>query len=215
MSEKTGKPYLTIDDHCKLFMSKRDAEAFCQNIEEVFVQGPYVNKKESIAELMLSCKQAGGMFLDMCAGKKVEELKIGSSPQKYANAPLNSAIFHLKDTKKPVYLEKMHKCNFIVPCRIENGHEIMYGAAKFGDRLYTLCFSDLDEFATWPESNSYGPLEINFYELLRAAAGREIIINITGYRYVLTKEKIERIKKAGEIANAQKAERQAQKSTNT
>lgn len=190
MSQETGKPYLTENDHCKLFMSKLPAEIYCRDREGLFIEGPNFL---SANELMFSCKQAGALYVDICTEKKTEEKKIGHNPKKYFNRKLNAALFHLKDTKKSVYLKKMASCMFIVPCLIENGREIMYGAAKIGDDIYSLAFSDLDEYNSWVDAETYMPLELSFPELMRASAGREIILNISGYRYVLTRKKIEKI----------------------
>lgn len=195
MSQKTGKPYLTDDDHCKMFVSQIAAERFCMDKEGLFVEGPNFTSNEDI---MFSCKQAGALYLDICTDKKTDEKKIGYNPKKYFNRDLNAAIFHLKDTKRSVYLKQMGDCMFIIPCLVEKGHEIIYGAAQIGDTLYTLAFSDLDEYNAWREADNYRPLELSFTELIRASAGREIIINISGYRYVLTRQKIDKVLQAKE-----------------
>lgn len=191
VSEKTGRYKLTDNNHISVFFTEEEAEKHISNMKDARKEGPRMTDFETISRIG---KQAGADVVDIYAsGIKTEE-PIPEFKKERLNPKLNRALAHLKESGKKQYLMELLDCVYYVPCRIESQLDIMYGVAKAQDILYALAFSDLDEFWNWSGGMAWDPLEVTFHELLRVASRREIIINVTGNRYVLTKKKMEKMR---------------------
>ena len=191
MSEKTGRYMLTDNDHASVFFMREAADKYAAGRKYARVEGPKHMDYPTICEIS---RQAGACKIDLYdgAGKKAEE-DIPVIKKKKLNPKLNGAIAHLKETGKKEYLYRLLECRFIVPCRIKEGTEIIYAMGKIRDDIYALAFTDLDEFWIWGGEMDWSPLEVTYAGLLRVANRREIILNITGNRYILTKDKLTKL----------------------
>ena len=214
VSEKTGRYKLTEDDHVSIFFSEDEAEKYASEHENVRKEGPRSTDFETICRIG---RQAGAEKVDIYAsGVKTEE-SIPEMKKEHLNPKLNRALAHLKETGKKRYLLQLLDCVFYVPCRIDDQKDIMYGVAKTADTTYALAFTDLDEFWNWSGGMTWDPLEVTYHELLRVANRREIVLNVSGNRYVLTSTKLEKIREyerqkiEAEKAEAEKAEAEKEK----
>ncbi|RHS83902.1 SseB family protein [Clostridium sp. AM42-36] len=190
-SQKTGKPYVDADKTVHIFLSAADAEHFKKMLPEtITIDGP---KFVDGAVFSASCYQAGAEKLSVNNGASIETEQLNPPKTRYYNKDTNYALGALKETKKSKFLYMLKTGKFIVPCRIENGTEIYYGAAKTRDCSYSLAFTDLDEFHMWEPSSDFIPLEVKYHELKRIAAKRDVLVNVSGNRYTITQAFFDKI----------------------
>ncbi len=191
VSEKTGRYMLTEKDHTSIFLGREAAEKFAAGRKYARVEGP---KRIDFLTLCEISRQAGAERIDLYNQGTKKEEDIPVLKKKKMNPKLNGAIAHLKETGKKEYLYKLMECKYLVPCRIENSSDIIYAMGKIREDIYTLAFTDLEEFWIWVGDMDWQPLEVTYAGMLRIARRRDIILNIKGNRYVLTKHKLDVIR---------------------
>ncbi len=208
ISPKTGKYKLTDDDHISVFKSERVARDFMEDGDEL--SGPKFIDKRELISLSLKAGATGIEFFN--ENGECEVISVQPTIKVQANPGLTAAIQHLKETGERSHLDKLFKCVFLIPCRIEEETDIIYAAAKIQDDIYMLAFTDLDEFGLWAGETDWKPLKVNYRELVRLAKNKPIIINIKGNcRYVLTQEKMRKIGEAFSIFLKEQKEAQKKK----
>ena len=197
---KTGKPYIDEGHTAHAFTGRREAEAFLSSDTlaaefcEVSPPGRYGEE-----ELFGRCYASGADSI-LLSGPDLYDIPLGHlPPTRYYNHRLAGTLNLLLTTRKKKYLFELYDRKFIVAVRIDRGTVINYGIARVKDREFFLAFSDTDEFSLWSSSvPGFSPLELTFREIQGLSLDRDIIINISGNRFLLDREKIERIDKERE-----------------
>lgn len=207
-SEKTGKPSLSENDHTSVFFSESDAKEYAEKHEFTIIGLPEYTDIDTVFRISAL---AGARVVDVYSLGGPEELKI-PYVHSYINQKLTVNLTRLKETQKKEYLYALADCKFIIPCNVENQSDIFYGIAKSKNEAgeettFLISFTDLDEFYAWSGSKQWKPLEVDFEGLMKAARRKEVIMNLAGNRYLLTKHKIDKIRSY----IRQKAEEQREK----
>lgn len=193
ISKKTGKPYIDDEKKGHIFTSPKSANKFKEETkDEIEIDGP---KYVDFEILSASMYQAGAASICVHNENKTEDEKISAPKKKYYNPETNFALDRLKETRRKKYLRMLKNATFLVPCEIKNGIEIYFAVAKAEENEFILAFTDLDEYQLWEEGKNYEPLMLTSGEIKQIAKERNVIVNITGNRYVITPEKFQKMNK--------------------
>ncbi len=207
-SSKTGRLKLTENNHTCVFFTEKEAKQFAANTDGTLV-GESAFTTLDLLDRMSKC--AGADMIDIYTGDGLQERVIPKIKDKYVNQQLTRALTRLKETQQKPYLLEFADCRFIVPGKIEGQSDIVYCIAKSDTASYTLCFTDLDEYSAWAGSSAWQPLSVNWNGLMRVAGKKEIIMNVAGNRYVLTKDKIRKVKDHIHRMDEEKKKREQEK----
>ena len=195
---KTKQPYITEAGECVIYLREEDAAGFLSEHEGAVLDEARFYKPE---ELCSMCYGAGAIKIKVimpgCEKERYEDLK-RMPIRKYYNHSLNRNMNLLHETKKKEYLYALKKEHYIVPVKIVNSPEIKieYSVAKANDRKFFLAFSSLEEFELWNKNvGGYEALEITYSELIELSGSDDIVLNISGARYILSQEKIRKMGK--------------------
>ena len=195
--KKTGKPYIDEDRVSHAFTDRVDAERFLSSDS---LAGEFCEVSDARryrhGELAGLCYASGAERIALSTGKEIQEITLGMMPpERYYNPNLSATLNLLLTTRKKRYLRELADRKFIVPIRID-GNVISYGIARVKEREFFLLFSDTDEFSLWASSvEGFSPLELTFREIEGLSLDRDMIINITGSRFLLDREKIGMIRR--------------------
>lgn len=195
--EKTGQPFITTDGDAIIYLFPDDAKRFLADNPGTALDGPDYYTAENLCSI---CYAAGAERIKavMPKGEKERYEDLSKMPRrKFYNYSLNRCLNLLHETKKKEYLYEFKDKKFIVPVKINENSNIVieYSIAKVQDKNYFLAFSNLDEFAMWSSKvEGYSPLKITYDELVELCKSDDCIINIFGARYILSQDKIARIR---------------------
>lgn len=196
--EKTKQPYITEEGECVIYLRKEDAGNFLNEHPGAVLDESKFYKAE---ELCSMCYGAGAVKIKVimpgCEKERYEDLT-RMPIKKYYNHSLNKNINLLHETKRKEYLYALKKENYIVPVKITNKPEmkIEYSIAKANDRKLFVAFTCLEEFDLWNKNiGGYEALEITYSELIELSGNDDIVLNISGARYILSQEKIKKMGK--------------------
>ena len=192
---KSGRAYIDEDRSAHAFLNRVDALIYIGEKDELAGQFCEVSEgwNFSYEELTGICYASGAEKICLSADTEILDITIGKlPPTRYFNPKLAGTLNLLLTTRKKKYLYELYERKFIVPVRIDGGTVINYGIAKIREREFFLVFSDTDEYGIWASSvEGFEPLELTFREIHRLCPGMDIIINITGTRFLLDKKKRE------------------------
>lgn len=193
----TGKPYIDEERTAHAFLRRTDAEIYLEEKDELARQFGEVTdgRHYRYDEFTGICYSSGAEKIYLQAGTELLNITIGKlPPTRYFNPKLAGTLNLLLTTRKKKYLYELYKRKFIVPIRIDRGIVINYGIARIQDREFFLVFSETDEYGIWASNvEGFEPLELTFKEIQSLSLERDIIINITGSRFLLDKKKIDKI----------------------
>ena len=195
--KSSGAPYINEDKTSHAFLRKTEAEAYISEKDELAYEFGEVadGKYYEYEELISLCYSSGAEHIHLYTGAEIMDITIGKLPPlKYYNTRLAGTLNLLLTTKKKKYMYELYKRRFVVPIRIDDGLIINYGIARIKDREFFLVFSNTDEFNIWASHvEGFEPLELTFREIQWLNIEKDIIINITGNRFLLDKGKIDKI----------------------
>jgi len=191
-SIQTQRPYLTEGLEC--FVSEIGSD-----IEDLLIEfpGTVVSAPKNLDNEELKT------YLFATGAEKVTTIKNGkktSQPlvERYLalypyNHALNGRLALFKQTHKKKYLKDMMLCDYIVPAKITDGQNIMYGIAQhklLENQMLYLAFSDLQEYDTWASQKpGWSPIKISFSAIKRISKDKVgIMLNPSGNRLVMSKE---------------------------
>lgn len=195
--EKTSSPYITPDGDAFVYLREEDFREFSKKHPGSVLSD---FKKYDVEELCKRCYGAGALRIRviMSGGKNERCEDLLRNPIKgYVNHSLNYNINLLRETKKKEYLYELYKEKFIVPIKIQNDPvlTIEYSIAQVNEISYFLAFTSLEEFDLWKSKvGGYEALEVKYDEMIELSDGDDIILNVYGARYILDKDKIQKIK---------------------
>ena len=202
--KKTGKPYIDEGHTSHAFMDRRGAEEYLSSDALAKESCEVSPPRRYGEEELFGCCYASGADSILLSGPDLFDIPLGHlPPTRYYNHRLSATMNLLLTTRKKKYLFELYDRKFIVAVRIDRGTVINYGVARVKDREFFLAFSDTDEFSLWASSvPGFSPLELTFREIQGLSLDRDIIINISGNRFLLDRAKIERIEKERENETA-------------
>ena len=193
----SGRPYIDEERISHAFLRRTDAEIYVNEKDELAKQFCEVidGRHYGYDEFTGMCYSSGAEKIYLQTGTELIDITIGRlPPNRYYNPKLAGTLNLLLTTRKKQYLYELYKRKFIVPIRIDNGIVINYGIARIQEREFFLVFSDTDEYGIWASKvEGFEPLELTFKEIQSLSLERDIIINITGSRFLLDKKKIDKI----------------------
>ena len=193
----SGRPYIDEERISHAFLRRTDAEIYVNEKDELAKQFCEVTdgRHYGYDEFTGMCYSSGAEKIYLQTGTELIDITIGRlPPNRYYNPKLAGTLNLLLTTRKKQYLYELYKRKFIVPIRIDNGIVINYGIARIQEREFFLVFSDTDEYGIWASKvEGFEPLELTFKEIQSLSLERDIIINITGSRFLLDKKKIDKI----------------------
>lgn len=203
MSSNTKKLFMDREFNCYMFDNKKDAEKFCENLEDTYIEPINSIRPQIFCENLYSL---GYENIKITVRKDKFIIPTVKPEFQYGlhNNELNRYLILLKQTKAKKYLKHFYKTPFFCPVyiterKIKEHPNLKYSCAKITDKgVYYILFSSIYEFEKWnsTQETDWKPFRVKIHNFNRIRKNNPIIINPHSDRIMLTNEYIKVIMEA-------------------
>ena len=194
-SKATGKPYIDVRYGCYLFELRPEAQAFCDEIGNVFI-----NQSKQLQQSVYGAEfYSYGIDTIHVKEKQKDvftDIKItldDVEKKQYLNRNAVRTIYRLKQTSKKKYLKNLSNCHFLTPVNIVSRvvgqyPQIHYSyATSNGEDRFYLLFTTMQEFDAWRKTQDtfWCPLSVDLNTFARIRKESPVVVNPCTDRLVL------------------------------